>query len=364
MAIYVYNTKQQALNSKKIAELFSFTSNDFAGLISNLQFPIVAGENSWSWAPSLINTQAALMGGGVDIAYDVDDTVYAFNYECSIWGLEIGVPDPNANIATNTYGKAVITEIPCTSIGRDNLYFIINFPSGNPSEKAYYEFTENGYVLSEDTEVQEGKVYYFMLENEVFKVSGATFAELEQAKSFDYYGNTVWITSERFFIPFCGIYNGEIIPMLFNRDKSGYESFLTARTYYNLLMELGNQFVWRVGGPTLGDVGDLNITDNYITNKENAEDGVKVDRPTITNTTATTNLPLADKLLYVDENGKIYRSNDNYIVTINHGGTGGNREDMARKGLGFTYGTEDPSAEPKKRVDGTTDIGAVYFKLL
>ena len=336
MAIYVYNTKQQALNSKKIAELFSFTSNDFAGLISNLQFPIVAGENSWSWAPSLINTQAALMGGGVDIAYDVDDTVYAFNYECSIWGLEIGVPDPNANIATNTYGKAVITEIPCTSIGRDNLYFIINL----------------------------GKVYYFMLENEVFKVSGATFAELEQAKSFDYYGNTVWITSERFFIPFCGIYNGEIIPMLFNRDKSGYESFLTARTYYNLLMELGNQFVWRVGGPTLGDVGDLNITDNYITNKENAEDGVKVDRPTITNTTATTNLPLADKLLYVDENGKIYRSNDNYIVTINHGGTGGNREDMARKGLGFTYGTEDPSAEPKKRVDGTTDIGAVYFKLL
>lgn len=365
MAINVYNTKHQALDSKKLAELFSFSTNDFAGLISNIEEPIVVDteNNTWSWNASLLNTQLGFVGGGVDIEYDVEDFARGFTAECSIWGLEVGIPDPDANITTNSYNKAKITEVACEAIARDFIYIVVNYPSGDPNAKGYYEFTGEDYVITEDTEVDREKVYYVKLD-EAYKVTRAVFEDTDQqAKSFDYFGNTVWITDSRFFIPFCGIADGEVIPMLFNRDKTGYESFLTARTYYHLLQELGNKFVWRVGGETLGDVGDLNITDNHITNKETAADGVKIDRPTITNTTATNELPLPDKLLYVDENGKVYRTNDNYIATINHGGTGGNREDMARKGLGFTYGSGNPSGTPV-RVDGDVDIGAVYFKLL
>jgi hypothetical protein len=242
----------------------------------------------------------------------------------------------------------------------------VNFPSGNPSAKNYYEYGENGYVKSQDTSVVDGKEYYYQLENEVFVIIGAAFANTGQPKTFEYYGNTCWITNDRFFIPFCGLCNGEVIPMLFNRDKTGYESFLTARTYYHLLQELGNKFVWRVGGETLGDVGDLNITDNYITNKKNTEDGVKIDRPILTNvsTSGTSqSMYLADSMLILDENGMLRKAVD-YRVPVDHGGTAAKNQGGARLNLGFSNGTTDPEAPPTPRVDGNVDIGAVYFKIL
>lgn len=370
MAIYVYNTKQQALNSAKLAELFAFTSNDFAGLISNSVDPIVADTTgdikTWHWNSTLINTQAALIGGGVDIAYDVPEESFQFANECSVWGLEIGLPDPNLSIASDVNTRAEVTEVPCTSIGKDNLYFIVNSPSGSPKNKNYYEYGENGYVKSDDNAVVEGKEYYYQLENEVFVIIGAAFANAGQPKTFEYYGNTCWITNDRFFIPFCGLCNGEVIPMLFNRDKTGYESFLTARTYYHLLQELGNQFVWRVGGPTLGDVGDLNITDNYITNKENAEEGVKIDRPILTNvaTSGTSQSTyMADYMLIVDENGVLREAVD-YRIPVTHGGTGAINQGGARLNLGFSSGTDNPTNPPTPRPDGSVDKGAVYFKIL
>ena len=377
MAIYVYNTKQQALTSKKIAELFSFTSNDFAGLISNSEQPIVFSENTWYWNPELQNTLAKFMGGGVDIEYDIPvspspqgaDEIYPKSFTPGgyyMWGLDIGVPADDSTIQTNNYTAAKIVEVACSNIEIKNLYIVVNYPSGNPEENGYYEYdpSTETYILSSDTEVDLSKEYYYEIADETFQVTNAAFSNNDPI-SFEYYGNTVWITNNRFFIPFCFIdENGNTYSMLFNRDKTGYESFLSARTYYHLLNELGNQFVFRIGGPEKGDIGDLNITNNVIKNKVDEDTGIEIKKPIFDIYQATDPDDLNHILLRNETSGKIYKTDPAYIIPIKHGGTSANSVEIARTNLGFNYGATDPSGIPTKIDTGEVDEGAVYFKLL
>ena len=380
MAIYVYNTKQQELNSKKLAELFSFSSNDFCGLISNIQNPIKIDEstNSWSWEEPLPNKVVDFMGGGVDISYDVPTSSFTFTsvegYNGSIWGIDVTIPDANSSPITNVYNSASIVQVPCRNIEVKDLYITVENPFGNPAQKQYYVYDNGDYELSSDTEVDNEKVYYYKLADEVYSVTSANFGD-GVSISFDYYGNTVWINKGkgRFFIPFCGRISDGNTPesftyfsILFNRDKAGYESFLSVRTYYNLLQELGNQFVFRSGGPKKGDVGKLNITDNRISNQYDSTDTVIIQNPSFEITEF--NNDNIDRVLVLNEDsGRVYKTNKDYIIPIKHGGTSAKEKDKARSNLGFYYGDQDPNLIPNfipTKTDGTADINAVYFKIL
>ena len=373
MAIYVYNTKQQELNSKKLAELISFSSNDFSGLISNIQDPIIIENGKWSWNTSLQETLVDFIGGGVDIGYDVPVNENSFSYDCSVYGLLITIPSVNSSPVTNVYdtNRAYIIEAKCDQIEIKDLFITVENPFGNPAQKQYYEYINSEYVLSEDTEVDEEKVYYYKIADSVFSITGAEF-DTSTKVSFEYFGNTVWINKPegRFFIPFCGkIADGEYVSMIFNRDKAGYESFLSARTYYNLLMELGNKFVFRSGGEKLGDIGKLNVTDNKITNTnlDSNYPGVIIDTPRFDNVPTATIDRGIDRLLMInDDTGNIYKTSTNYVVPIKHGGTNAVEKHLARKNLGFYVGTEDPNESGLKPLNtkSTEDINAIYFKIL
>ena len=373
MAIYVYNTKQQELNSKKLAELISFSSNDFSGLISNIQDPIVIESDEWRWNVSLQNTLVDFMGGGVDIGYDIPTDSYSFTQQgCSVYGLVITVPSVTSNPTTNVYNteNAYLAEIPCSNIEVKDLFIMVSNPIGDPSQKNYYEYSNTGnYILSSDTSVDLSKVYYYKISNESFKVTDAEF-DSSTTISFEYFGNTVWVnkSSGKFFIPFCGkIDNGEYISMIFNRDKAGYESFLSARTYYNLLMELGNKFVFRSGGEKLGDIGQLNITDNKITNQADPTSGVSIDKPIFSGVEISNEPADLNRLVLLnDTSGLVYKTNDKYIIPIKHGGTSAGEKDKARENLGFYVGPDDPNVIGKVplKTDSTKDINAIYFKIL
>lgn len=415
MAFHVYNTKQQALNAQKLSELFSFTSNDFAGLISNEQSPVVISNNSWSWNTNL-SPIINFIGGGINIDFDFpqDSNEYTFG-ENNLYGIDVIVPSDTSSISTDIYNLAHIVSIKCEDISVNNIYTVISNPTGSPSVNGYYEYIENQethqgeYILSEDSQVDTSKVYYYEIEDGLFTVEGAEFNSVNNDSSptlspqtFDYYGNTIWIDKSigRFFIPICGKdKDGNIISLIFNRDKAGYESFLSARTYYSLLKELSNKFVFRVGGKTLGDIGQLNVTDNNITNRTggtiNIESAYLNNIPVMSDSSMSekfeknTNIPVdryrgllmvgsdtVDSNNSMAREGRIYRISNNYMMPINHGGTAASEKDTARKNLNFysidttttpvSWSTTNPTertVNPKKE-DGTPDYGAIWFKII
>lgn len=411
MAFHVYNTKQQALNAQKLAELFSFISNDFAGLVSTEQTPIIFGENSWSWNISLAPT-INFIGGGINVDFDFpeDSNVYTFTGTNNLYGIDIVVPSDSSSISTDIYNFARIDSVHCEDIKIENLYTVISNPSGSPSINGYYEYVENiethtgEYILSEDTQVDTSKVYYYEIENSLFTIEGVEFHSLSDgvsvlnSQSFSYYGNTIWIdkSAGRFFIPICGKdKNDNLISLIFNRDKVGYESFLSARTYYSLLKELSNKFVFRAGGKTLGDIGQLNVTDNNITNRnggtiniesaylnnipvisdsameERFENNTEIDRYT---GLLMVGSDITDTNNNVAKEGRIQRISDNYKIPIRHGGTSSSDKDSARKKLDIFYDSRTPVSgatsksdeytyNPKK-VNGDPDYGALWFKII
>lgn len=389
MAIRVYNTKQQELNSKKISELFLFSTNDFAGLISDVETPVICSADCWKWNEEFDGKEISLVGNGVSIGFDVDATkeytyVVTNNSSTGVWGFDITVPNINASVVTNTFTppNASLSFIPADSVTRDWMYFIVENPTGNPSFNGYYEFEGNNrYVETQDTEVDDEKVYYvrggesYTVTNARFIVPGTT---TDIFTTFDYFGNTIRVTEDRFFIPVCGHNATGYIPMLFNRDKAGYESFLSARTYMYLLKALGDQFVWRKGGKILGDIGNLNVTDNAITNKFHTtgrddeivpearfinNGDIVIQSPAFTGIRPQAgDLSLQDVLRMDTTTGKVYVCTD-FVTTIERGGTGATNEGDARQNLNITSGTSDPSGEPTRSVGGA-DIGAIYLKIL
>ncbi len=369
MAIYVYNTKQQGLNSKKLSELLSFLSNDFGGLISNTETPTKLIENSnpkkWEWDSSLANESVLnLVGGGISFDYQFDSNdPNTFNpsetYPAIMYGFDITIPSKDSSILTDVYSNASLRAVGCQNIEEV------------PLSEEYEELTQ-------------------------FYITGAVLTTPDKAVNFYYYGNTYWIDEDksRFFIPICGLdANGSFHSMIFNRDKSSYESFLTARTYYQLLRDLGEKFVWRTGGESVGDIGQLNITDNIITNKDNESDGVEIIQPLIEcdelntesfryqykpESESNRNHILAnqkmDRLLLLGENGKIKVADGLYKIPVSHGGTGGGFPEAARENINILFGSADPNQAgyiPYRLTSATNpdgglskDVGALYFKIL
>ncbi len=442
MAFYIYNTKNRILNAEKLTELLSFVSNDFAGIIAEdwvescLRNPTVYIHDEtdpenikdyWTWNQELFDKQVTFMGGGVNIGYDVPSPVFSSDlsglnkgyWPCEdkcLFGLDVILSDSNSSISSNV-GNVSIISIPYTNISKVDVHIVVSNPYGNPSEKGYYEYdTDNDtYVLTEDTEVIPNKVYYYVVEKEAFKVEEAIFPSREDgirvnnAVTFEYYGNTIWIQkninyngskADRFFIPICySQLDGtsyEYESMIFRRDKSGYESFLSARTYYNLLSELNTKYVYRSGGEEVGDIGKLNITDNTLKRNDSNSDVVDIhglylhNIPVIDNSSARPDRQYVSNLLtiggvdssYDDElysgskKGRIYRSSDNFVIDRSHGGTGALDIDEARNNLHIMYGDNIPTDNEElsrtpgytfvrpTKLNGSIDYGAIWFKLL
>lgn len=398
MTIRVYNTKQQSLNAEKVAELFSFSSNDFGGLISSIENPIVFDNTnnvkSWNWSEQIQGTEARFLAGGINIAYDVPsnqypdendvypkefDTAYS-GYPCCVWGLDVVVPSNDSSIVTDNYTKAKLKPIYCKTIDVDNIYIVIDNPSGDPSSKEYYEYDDQTgtYILSNDDTVVEGKIYYYVIEDQVFKINNIipnSFNEYspEDFKfdfNIEYYGNTPWVKNDRFFIPFCGMdQDGNLISMIFNRDRAGYESFLSARTYWYLLNELSNKFVFRVGGPQKGDIGSLNVTDDLISNKSSGGH-VKLQSPSVTNVSPVYSSDYMFAVLYNTEgtnnvSAHVGITPPDYTIPVMRGGTQADNTATARRNLGFLYGTSEPSGNPQiLGMAGSIAQGSIYFKIL
>ena len=526
MGFHVYNTPNQALKAEKLAEILSYISNDFAGVVvddlsdSALNSPTLIDyieiedpsgnpQNNnyyeyldgigyfpskdtsvqlektyyrytgyWIWNKWLQGKQITFIGGGINIGYDVPSPNYEDSSEDAgywqfpadgneyIYGIDVIVPSDNASISSDA-GRVWLTYAKYDNIYKTNLYITVDNPSGNPNTKGYYEYIsmtavqdptgnphDNGwyenigkvnedpkyvitndtavdpnkvyyidYILTEDTQVVSDKVYYYVIKNEAVRVENAVFVNRDNREdspvfldplTFEYYGNTVWIQKEgftyngvkakRFFIPLCyrslnsmgGYYNNNIV---FRRDNKSYNSFLSARTYYNLLDELSGKFVHRSGGRTKGDIGYLNVTGATIKRHDydDFDHVVSINRlhltgiPVKENTNADKTRQYVSNMLVLGgtgeanndpvrggyKRGRIYRTSDNWVISLKHGGTGAIDRDEARKKLHFYYDTRIPTGSetkgkepgyyyirPKKVDDTTLDYGAVWFRIL
>ena len=310
MAIRIYNTKQQGLNANKLSKILSFTDNNFSGLISeckNASGEIVDSitinsNNTWQWNSILENTVISFLSGGVLIDYDVpissnsqigseeDRYPKEFANKNCMWGMLVHINDSNTNLLSHLTPQ--IIQVQCETIELIDQYFEILEPYGNPSLQSYYEKvlvlnpnSENSdpYAKSADEVVDPSKTYYYKLESSTYEIKNPNIPEVPTSTVWKYYGNTLWIKEgDSFFIPFvCKDDKNNISSMVFNRDGKSYESFLCMRTYYQLLKGFNDKFVWRKGGETLGDIGDLNITHNIMSNKKGGR--VIIDKLSLSN---------------------------------------------------------------------------------
>ena len=388
MAIRIYNTKQQGLNANKLSKILSFTDNNFSGLISECKNAsgevvdsiTINSNNTWQWNSILENTVISFLSGGILVDYDVPISSNAqleseedrypkeFANKNCMWGMLVYVNDDNTNILSHL--KPQIIQVQCGKIELVNQYFEILEPYGNPSLQSYYEKVlvlnpnENSesYIESEDTVVDPSKTYYYKLESSTYRITNPNITGLTTSTVWEYYGNTLWIKEgDSFFIPFvCKDDSNNISSMVFNRDGKSYESFLCLRTYYQLLRGFNDTFVWRKGGKTLGDIGNLNITGNIISNKEGGR--VIIDKLSLSNL----NSGNLSRLLTLSADDQI-EVTTNYIMPIGGGGTGANNTQTAKNNLGFYYGTSDPNVVAPRKQDGSSIIpipGDVYFQII
>jgi len=115
-------------------------------------------------------------------------------------------------------------------------------------------------------------------------------------------------------------------------------------------------FVWRKGGVGIGNVGDLNITDDTITNiKGNNSININIRKfrlPSIIEDTSSK----IDVLV----RGANDTVGTREAVPVENGGTNATERGQAKKNLGIQYGKENPS----QGFVGVAKEGDIYFKIL
>jgi hypothetical protein len=423
-----YSEVGSPTGNPKTSNYYEFT--DGIGYFPSQDMSVVEGKtyytynNYWIWHPDLRDKEITFIGAGINIGYDVptpdfEESSGYWPYESGdkeyLYGIDVIVPGDNSSIASDA-GRVWLCTVSCDSISQADIYIIVDNPAGNPVENGYYEYTGSEFQLTEDEQVVSGKIYYYVIKDEAIKVTNASFPNRADStagnilvSSFEYYGNTVWVQrslvyngmqARRFFIPICyrsvnslgGYYSNNII---FRRDKQSYNSFLSARTYYNLLNELSGKFVHRSGGPKVGDIGNLNITNSTISSNQgdSIENMVSINRPHVTGLSVIDNkYPEVSNIIMLGgtgeanddtdpdrigcKKGRLYRTPDNWYIPVTHGGTSATEQYQARRNLGFYFGKSIPTADPKLngtpgylystpvKVDNQPDYGRVWFRIL
>lgn len=378
MATNVYNFTNQRLDADRVREVQRFNSDDFAGVIAaSSPFEILSTEVS---LPASEENPVLFLGGGLLLSQTepVSTSLISGN---QMWYLEVHLDKESGSLSSDvlinssgveqvTFNNVVCEYFEITK--KYTTYSIIKEAEGNPKLNEYYEYDDNGtYSLTNDTEVDSSKTYYFKIEASRFTFRSSSIG----TATFNYLGNTLWTSNNSFIIPLCIYTKGEIVQLVSVRNVGDLEGLLSTDAYARIKKYCDTTFVWSSGGQAevtdingnthkKGDVGSLNITDNTI--DSNSRKSVMVSDLAIKdiqsssqgefNTRYNTNNSVisefsdasyTDKLV-LDSTGSVSRIKD-YKVPVSNGGTylssnwdKNNPRKSAKKNLGIFYGTNDP----------------------
>ena len=311
MSFQLYNLKNEKLNSSELRRLLNFCADNYAGVLAK-DTPVKLYPDSKEWDFGT-NNNLNFLGEGV-----------LFNYQ-------------------GTRSKEVLAnnELAVLEVNTDTKLF--NILSEEADHNISFKKVQCTAIVKE--EVKKDDV-----------VVGYDYTLTIDGKKYDYRANALIVDENIFYIPLVLNNNGTLELLLQNRDKSSLESFLTADSYAKLKKYMDETFVWRKGGVGIGNVGDLNITDDTITNiKGNNSININIRKfrlPSIIEDTSSK----IDVLV----RGANDTVGTREAVPVENGGTNATERGQAKKNLGIQYGKENPS----QGFVGVAKEGDIYFKIL
>ena len=273
MSFNGYNLKNQRLSSEQMRTLLAFCSDNYAGAITEDTQEDVITVN----------------GSKITISNDYDFLVDGFLVHGGN-GEEIDFTNDNSGLGA--LGAIIIS----TSIPSDEDNTITT-----DQISATVGLTGLTAVITVVDEVETIDI----------KAGENTIVEDYHCQTFEYNGNYI--------IPLACTTNNGIRILLPCMSKSHLEEFLTESAYEQLKTWAEGKFVWRIGGEEVGNIGNLNVTNDLISNPEG------------------TSIKIGDSNDVVEINGiqldfsgvgALYKENDDSGIVINtlpvtQGGTGG-----------------------------------------
>ena len=222
MSFNAYNLTNQKLSANELKTLLKFCTDDYSGVFGTSNPVSVSGTN---YKTVNVNTSNA--------------------YDFITDGFLIGGTIPgNATYTLNSTTHKLLTLVITTSI--DTYSITSNEITTNVSVEWNTELE-----LSKDSSDR-----YILTQN------GTTV--WEQYKTLVSYRSLDNVVST-YIIPLAGLYNNTGVVLLGCMSKSSLEEFLTQSAINALTSVLDDRFVWRSGGATKGNIGNLNITENNLT---------------------------------------------------------------------------------------------------
>lgn len=399
MATNIYNFTNQKLNADKLREVQKFNSDNFGGIISNVS-PIKINGSTVKLEASK-ESPVMMMGGGSLLLQDSEVTTNIPSVN-ELWYLQVILNEDGASIVRDTLENEQITfkQAMCSYMKKNNDYTffsVITEAEGSPAEQEYYVYNgENEYTRSDDSEVDENKVYYYKVESTSF-----SFRFNDSSTVYSYLGNSIWISDRTFIIPLCANINGNVESVVSVRGVQDLEGLFSAEAYAKLKKYCETTFVWTSGGKekvtdiygnshNKGDVGSLNITKNVIDNKNdidsNSNTPVVISTPAVMDIKSVdqgTNISILDRdkvdefrdaspqdKIILDEAGKLYRIKD-YKVPVSNGGTylpnnwdSTNPRNSAKQNLGIFYGKNDGKSPSEKNPISSPKEGDIYLWII
>lgn len=311
MSFLIYNLKNEKLNSSELRRLLNFCADNYAGVLAK-DTPVKLYPDTKEWDFGTTNN-LNFIGEGI-----------LFNYQ-------------------GTRNKEVLAnnELAVLEVNTDTKLF--NILSEEADHNISFKKVQCTAIVKEEVKKDEVIIGYDYL----LTIDG---------KKYDYRANALLVDNNIFYIPLVLNNNGTLELLLQNRDKSSLESFLTADSYAKLKKYMEETFVWRVGGEEKGNVGDLNITDDTITNiKGNNSININIRKFRLPSLIEDTSNKV--EVLVRGANDTV---GTRTALPVENGGTNATTKQVAKFNLGFQYGPQDPG----HGFVGTPQEGDIYFKIL
>lgn len=338
----VFNLKNQSLNANILTLINQYNSNNYGGVIINDETDDIITDNG---SGSITISNATYMGNGIAMAVDEYSHILSSKDLLCLHVTLSSTDSRNLISGNDVIEYEIISNTTITSAPMRYYYIPVEYPSGSPADNNWYEYdsTSHSFNLSTDVEVDSTKVYYIFYES-----SNVSFTYNSNNKVYD--GSAITISNNEFIIPICYYSGTELIKIVLQKNLKSFKEKLSDEAYSALKDYCEKTFVWRKGGETFGDIGNLNITDEVIKNKNGGL--VKIINPQfdIQNTTA-----IEKSILTVNSDGTV----NNFIsnLPITNGGTGADNKKSAKTNLGISYGTASASSRSGSE-------GDIYFRIV
>ena len=314
--IKAYNVSNHRLNGGKTQKMNEFLSGDYGGIIGS------DGSN-----PSFYN-----YGGQVSVNSNLigDDGAVSF-------------------ILGGIFVSILSTEFTKIVVEADKIYFLDIIDNGFLQDNAATD-------VCKDASIKELTYTSYTNMINTYKTTSCTI-----------HYNSSYDNKMHLRVPLFGTLDDGFESIVKAMDKSSYLDNLSQHSYDELKDWANGRFTHQSGSsssyPDYGKIGYYRINNNtvYHTN----DNGVTYEPVIYTNSYHNLKLQqLADKtgFLYIKE-GLIAPSYVVSTVAVDQGGTGATDRKVAKKNLGFYYGTADPNSGgtgvPSNPVEGD-----VYFRIL